>query len=219
MKKMNLKMSALALSIAFNANPVFASDAASNAVVIEWLKTLANDTKEALKTAHDTLSVENHLKELEELRFAKDVGGTGRELQALAGDFRDVIKMYERVSKHPYNQINSIKSEMETLRRKAGKLGEGDAINELDDFGALLARADRSAIIREALRRADQERMKGLSETHAIRGTEANTALMTEILLGQEEARLVKEAKEAKQREAMKNVRINTAPAFGRLSQ
>lgn len=219
MKKMNLKVSALALSIALNANPAFASDAASNAVVIEWLKTLANDTKEALKTAHDTLSVENHLKELEELRFAKDVAGTGHALRDLAGDFREVMKLYDKAANHPYNQLTNLKSEVEAIRRKTGKLGEGDAINELDDFGAILARADRFAIVREALKRAELDRRAGFSETNAIRATETNTALITEILLGQEEARLVKAAKEEQQREAMKGVRIKTAPAFGRLSQ
>lgn len=210
-------VSRLTWVLALCSQPVLASDPATSSAAIAWLKSIADSTKTHLETAKDTLTVSKYLSEYEAIRFAKDLAGTGREIRELASDFADVQRMYEKVTKHPYQQINNLKGEMEILKRKAGKLGEGDVINEMDDFGALLARSDRFAMVREAINRAERKKRMGQTETEAIRGTEANTALMTEILLGQEEARLLKEAKSAKRAEEMKSVRIHTAPAFGRV--
>lgn len=193
-----------------------ASDPASNASMIAWLKTIADRAKQELESAKEALSIAKHMKEMESLRTAKDIAGTGREIQELASDFSDVMRAYERVTQYPYQQLDSINEDVMHLRKKAANLGQGGVIEGMDDFGALLARADRFALVREALNRANKRKAKGQTESDAIRSTESNTALMTELLLGQEEARLLEEAKKTHRKESMSQVRIRTAPAFRR---
>lgn len=184
--------------------PTALATSAGDAAIVAKLATLVEDGQKHLATAKEMASADKYLAKVEGLRHIKTLADTGRAYRDLISELGMTYRQFQELLRHPYKQVDALREDIEYMKRqyKHAK-NDKELLSKLDGYAGLIAYSDQVAIIDEALVRARKERMTGgMNETEAIQATAENSAIFAELLLGQERARVSKEAEEAREKMA-----------------
>ena len=177
---------------------------AGDAAIVAKLATLVEDGQKHLSTVKEMASADKYLAKAEGLRHIKTLADTGRAYRDLVSELGMTYRQFQELLRHPYKQVDALREDIEYMKRQYKNANnDKDFLSKLDSYAGLIAYTDQIAIIDESLSRARKKRMlSGLSETEAIQTTAENSAIFAELLLGQERARVAKEAEEARKKMA-----------------
>lgn len=160
---------------------------ATDSVMIARMTAMLKSLNEQLKEVKKQVNLAQQLRDLESVKQVREISEGGDQLAEMFGEALDTVDLTEDIRDEPERGFQQTQNELNSYIQAAERAGDQEGIGRAYRMSRVLGRLDRLSVLGQAQEQVAAESAKGLSEVDATRSTSTSTAIMTQLVIRQEQ--------------------------------